>query len=94
MFGFHPKCHNLRITHLTYADDFLVFSKGDVQSVSLIMNCLNEFGYMAGLRVKQLKSNIYMAEVDDYTRYSILNVTGFSCGYLPFRCLGILLAYR
>lgn len=47
--GFHSKCLNMRITHLDYADDLLIFSRGDFQSVSLIMNCLSEFGDMAGL---------------------------------------------
>lgn len=94
MFGFHPKCRNLRITHLAYADDLLIFSKGDAQIVSLIMNCLNNFGDMAGLRVNQMKSNIYMTGVDDYIRHCILNVTGFSSGELSFRYLGIPLASR
>lgn len=91
-FGFHPKCRNLLITHLAYADDLLLFSRGDVQSFSLIMNCLNRFGDMAGLRINLNKSNVYLAIVDDCVRQAILNFTGFACGVIPFLYLGIPLA--
>lgn len=94
MFGFHPKCLNLRITHLAYADDLLIFSKGDAQSVTLVIKCLNDFGDMTGLHVNQMKSNIYMAGVHDYTRHFLLNISGFSSGDLPFRYLRIPLASR
>ncbi|XP_073060321.1 uncharacterized protein [Primulina eburnea] len=93
-FGFHPKCANLRITHLAYADDLLLLSRGDTRSVSMIMECLNNFGDMAGLRVNLLKSNIYMAAIDDRVRDEILQITGFSPGNLPFRYLGVPLAAR
>lgn len=73
-------------------DALLLFCRGDVNSVSMIMDFLYSFGYMAGLRVRLQKSNIYMACVDDYVRNGILDVTGFSDGMLPFRYLGIPIA--
>lgn len=91
-FGFHPKCLNMRLTHLTYADDLPLFARGYVQSVSLVMNCLNKFEDMAGLRIKHMKSNIYIASVDEWVRSSILQLSRFCCGQLPFRYLGIPLA--
>lgn len=91
-FGFHPKCLNLRITHLAYVDYLLVFSKGDEQSISMLMNCLKEFDNMARLRVNQMKSSIYMARIDMQLKQAILDLSGFSSGHLPFRYLGIPLA--
>lgn len=64
-FGFHPKCNSLHITYLAYADDLLLFCRGDICSVSMILDCLNTFGDMVGLRVHLQKSNIYMACIDD-----------------------------
>ncbi|XP_073024441.1 calcium-dependent lipid-binding protein-like [Primulina eburnea] len=93
-YGFHPKCNNLHITHLAYADDLLLLSRGDVDSVGLVMKCLNAFGDMAGLRVNLLKSNIYMAGVDDRSKQDILQLTGFAPGTLPFRYLGVPLAAK
>lgn len=81
-FGFHPKYFNLHITHLAYADDLLFFSREDVRSVSMIMGCLNSFGDMAGLRINLLKSNVYMASIEDVVRPDILAITGFASGTL------------
>lgn len=86
------KCSRLKITHLAYADDLLIFARGDVTSVTLIMNCLHTFGNTAGLHINLHKSNVYLASVDEYTRQEIRNITGFTTGSLPFRYLGIPLA--
>lgn len=93
-FGYHPKCMNLHITHLAYVDDLPLLSKGDVDSVGLIMDCLNRFWDVARLRVNLLKSNIYMAGVAQGVRHEIFEITGFSQGHLPIRYLGIPLASR
>ncbi|XP_075515951.1 uncharacterized protein LOC142550775 [Primulina tabacum] len=93
-FRFHPKCATLRITHLAYADDLLLFSYGDRISLFMIMQCLQNFGNTAGLRMNSSKSNIFMASIDDYNKQDILNITGFTIGTLPFRYLGIPIAAK
>lgn len=92
-FGFHPKCCNLRITHLAYADDLLLLSRGDSTSVGMLMDCLNDFSDMAGLHINLLKSSLYMAGMVEFQRQDIINITVFSPGRLPFRYLGTPLAY-
>ena len=32
-FKYHPKCSKLDITHLCFADDLLIFSRGDLNSI-------------------------------------------------------------
>lgn len=93
-FGFHPKCRNLRITHLAYADDLLLFSKGDVGSISMIMGCMKTFGDMAGLHVNLQKLNVYFSSVEERVKEEILNITEFECGSIPFRYLGIPLSSK
>lgn len=34
-FNYHPRCGAQRITHLIYADDFMVFSRGDMTSIRI-----------------------------------------------------------
>lgn len=91
-FAFHLNCKNLHITHLAYADDLLLFSHGDTGSLSLLMNCVRDFGNTAGLRINFLNSNIFMAGIDERTRQDILCITGFNLGTLPVRYLGIPIA--
>ncbi|XP_057982221.1 uncharacterized mitochondrial protein AtMg01250-like [Malania oleifera] len=59
-FKFHPKCEELKITHLVFADD-LMFSKGDAISVKFLMDCLNEFSQCSRLTANNLKSNLYQS---------------------------------
>ncbi|XP_057962127.1 uncharacterized protein LOC131153697 [Malania oleifera] len=49
-FKFHPKCDELKITHLAFADDLMLFSKGDVVSVNYLMDCLKEFSQCSGFK--------------------------------------------
>ncbi|XP_073035341.1 uncharacterized protein [Primulina eburnea] len=76
-FGFHPKCGNLRIIHLAYADDLLLLSHGDKKSIMMVMHCLSKFGDMADLRINALKSKIFMASMDDSVRQEVIEATGF-----------------
>lgn len=56
------------------------------------MNCVRDFGNTAGLRINFLKSNIFMAGIDERTRQDILCITGFNQGTLHVRYLGIPIA--
>nr|XP_016491676.1 PREDICTED: uncharacterized protein LOC107811293 [Nicotiana tabacum] len=40
-FHYHPRCAKLEITHLCFADDLLIFSRGDISSVTEILNSFN-----------------------------------------------------
>lgn len=85
-------CADTEITHLAYADDLLLFARGDESTIAMIADCLQDFGDMAGLRANPLKSSIYFAGVDPRTRDTLLALTGFQQGGFPFRYLGIPLA--
>ncbi|KAL0287460.1 UNVERIFIED_CONTAM: Retrovirus-related Pol polyprotein from type-2 retrotransposable element R2DM [Sesamum angustifolium] len=58
-FNFHPKCEKLKITHLLFADDLMLFSRGDLPSIRILMECLQEFRDVSGLAVNNAKSNIF-----------------------------------
>ncbi|GFZ11161.1 hypothetical protein Acr_22g0005590 [Actinidia rufa] len=88
-FNFHPKCFALNISHLAFADDLILFTRGDVTSVNLIMDCLNKFGECSGLGISNTKSNVFMAGISRDIMEEIKTITGFSSGRFPFRYLGI-----
>jgi hypothetical protein len=48
-FRFHPKCQSHRLTHLAFADDILLLSRGDATSVRWLLRQLHLFGQTSGL---------------------------------------------
>ncbi|KAL0322612.1 UNVERIFIED_CONTAM: hypothetical protein Sangu_1880500 [Sesamum angustifolium] len=66
-FNFHPKCEKLKITHLLFADDLMMFSRGDLPSVHILMECLQEFRDVSGLAVNTSKSSILQQELRTHT---------------------------
>ncbi|KAL0309287.1 UNVERIFIED_CONTAM: hypothetical protein Sradi_5871000 [Sesamum radiatum] len=91
-FNFHPKCEKLKITHLLFADDLMMFSRGDLPSVYILMECLQEFRDVSGLAVNTLKSSIFTAGIENNMLREILARTEFARGEIPVRYLGIPLA--
>lgn len=83
-FTYHPRCEPLRITHLAFADDLMLFSKGDRSSVDILMKVLNEFECTSGLAINPNKSSMYSVGVEED-----LSFTGIPQGSLPVRYLGI-----
>lgn len=91
-YNFHPKCVAQQLTYLVYADDLLLFARGDLPSVGGLINFLDQYACMARLTTNKRKSNIYMARVDEQTRDHLSQLTSFQMGQFPFRYLGIPLA--
>ncbi|XP_074304572.1 uncharacterized protein LOC141639314 [Silene latifolia] len=88
-FRYHPMCKSLRLTHLLFADDLLMFSKGDVQSIMLILRVLATFSGSSGLKVNAAKSEVVFNGVSEVLKQDIAQVSGFQEGTLPFKYLGI-----
>ena len=35
VFSYHPKCKRIRLTHLYFADDLMIFTKGNMESIEI-----------------------------------------------------------
>ena len=88
-FEFHPKCEEVNLTHVCFADDIFLFAGGTSSSVQVIMDDLNKFENFSGLQVNKQKSAIFLAGVNDDVKNDILNITGFCLGSLPMKYLGV-----
>ena len=73
-FQFHPKCEEIRLTHLSFADDIFLFSRETKASVQVMMGELVKFEQFSGLKVNKQKSDI---------KTDLLNTTGFGLGRFP-----------
>ncbi|CAK8530494.1 unnamed protein product [Lathyrus sativus] len=93
-FNHHAKCERLQITHLTFADDLLLFSRGDHVSVEILYSTLNKFLYSTGLKINPSKSRVYFGNVPASVKCGILHLTSYKEGSFPFRYLGIQLTSK
>lgn len=83
-FNYHPKCGRFKITHLAFADNLMLMSRGDSISVRILMECLQKFKDMSGLKVNILKSNLYTSGVLGQDLEDIQALTSFEMGYYSF----------
>uniref|UniRef100_A0A1J3D5L6 Uncharacterized protein n=1 Tax=Noccaea caerulescens TaxID=107243 RepID=A0A1J3D5L6_NOCCA len=75
IFGYHPQCQEVGLTHLSFADDILVFTDGTSSSLSGVLEVMSNF---AGLYINTTKSSIFAA-----------TEVGLAVGKLPIRYLGL-----
>lgn len=87
-FHYHPRCKRLLLTHVCFADDLLLFTRGDVSSIQQLIKIIDSFAATSGLKANQLKSCIYFGRVDEEVKLE-LRISGMSEGVLPFRYLGV-----
>ena len=85
---YHPKCKNIDLTHLCFADDLMVFADGTRKSIEGILRVFDEFDRMSGLKISMEKSTLFMAG-DSQKREDILRGFQFATGSLPVRYLGL-----
>ncbi|KAK9668763.1 hypothetical protein RND81_13G084800 [Saponaria officinalis] len=88
-FSYHPMCKQLKLTHLMFADDLLLFSKGNPQSIMVLLRGFSTFSQASGLEMNSCKSNAYFNGVNQAVKLDILKVSGFEEGKLPFKYLGV-----
>lgn len=82
-FKFHPKCEKIGLTHLSFADDIMIFTRGDLHFVALIYDTLQHFCSTSRLELNLSKSQLFVAKLEDPIFQDMLQLTGFSNGTFP-----------
>ena len=88
-FRLHPKCELQGISHVAFADDILLLSRGDPSSVQCLLSQLSLFGQTSGLDINPQKSSIFFGGVAGPQKQVILSMSGFKEGSFPFIYLGV-----
>uniref|UniRef100_A0A803QZN5 Reverse transcriptase domain-containing protein n=1 Tax=Cannabis sativa TaxID=3483 RepID=A0A803QZN5_CANSA len=88
-FRYHPLCKSLKIVNLCFADDLILFSKGNIQSVQILKDIMNEFYATSGLAINTNKSQIYLGRVESKAKHEILREINLSEGKFSLKYLGI-----
>ena len=58
-FDYHPQCRELKLTHLSFADDIFVFTNGSLKSLRGILSVMEQFAGISGLHINAAKSSIF-----------------------------------
>ncbi|KAL0287140.1 UNVERIFIED_CONTAM: hypothetical protein Sradi_7131400 [Sesamum radiatum] len=88
-FQYHWKCKDMGLVNLCFADDVLLFCRGDGQSIQVIKEVLTEFAAMSGLHINPLKSQIILSRSVQSQRQQLIDIMGFQEGTLPLKYLGV-----
>lgn len=91
-FKYHPRCARLKITHLCFVDDLMLFARGKVFSIRLMMIAFNKFSTTTGLRANPNKCQVFFGGVCMQDQLAMLEETGFAAGILPIKYLRVPLA--
>src|SRR4051812_17563294 len=75
-FKYHGKCKALGLTHLAFADDVLIFSRGDTASVGSLLKVLQAFSASTGLIINPRKCGfslvVWMKELGSKSKNKLL----------------------
>ncbi|KAL2904328.1 hypothetical protein RDABS01_003038 [Bienertia sinuspersici] len=88
-YKFHPLCKRISLNHLCFADDILMFSRGDMHTIILNPAGLNLFAQATGLEISAAKSEVFCAGVEKAVVDRIQAFSGFKVGSLPFTDLEV-----
>lgn len=89
VFKYHQGCEVLKITSLCFADDFMILSNGDADSIMIIKQALDEFSEYSGLHPNLGKSTLFYSNISEEVKKSILEILPFTVGSLPVKYLGV-----
>ncbi|GJX24112.1 RNA-directed DNA polymerase, eukaryota, reverse transcriptase zinc-binding domain protein [Tanacetum coccineum] len=79
----------IKLTHVCFADDLLMFCHGDKRSVSVIKEAIEEFGDISCLLPNYNKSTIIFGSMKLEDQQEILECVPFKVDKLPVKYLGV-----
>uniref|UniRef100_A0A803Q8U7 Reverse transcriptase domain-containing protein n=1 Tax=Cannabis sativa TaxID=3483 RepID=A0A803Q8U7_CANSA len=84
-FRYQPLCKNLKIINLSFADDLMIFCKGDLGSIQIIKQILDEFSATSGLSININKSHLYFGGVKDEEKQKMVKELSLQEGEFPLK---------
>ncbi|XP_062112163.1 uncharacterized protein LOC133823410 [Humulus lupulus] len=88
-FRFHPMCKHLQLVNLCFADDLILFCKGNSRSVQILFEGFLKFCHCSGLAANLSKSQIFFGGVAAEVKNDILRSIALGEGSFPMKYLGV-----
>lgn len=88
-FGYHLQCQAVQLTHLSFADDLLVFSDGLVNSLRGVMKTRDDIASISGLHINADKWSLYASGSGIANVCEEAERAGIEGGQLSIRYMGL-----
>ncbi|XP_062105448.1 uncharacterized protein LOC133817076 [Humulus lupulus] len=88
-FRFHPMCKHLQLVNLCFADDLILFCKGNIISVQILFEGFFNFCQCSGLVANLNKSQLFFGGVAAKVTNIILSSVALGEGSFPLKYLGV-----
>ena len=69
---FQPKCNAIKLDHLAFAYDLMIFCFTKLQSLEIITDTFNKFSVTLGLQANLQKSQVITRGVEKHIKQAIL----------------------
>ncbi|KAL9677072.1 hypothetical protein QQ045_005299 [Rhodiola kirilowii] len=93
-FYYHPKCHRIKMSHIMFADDLILFSSGRQSAVGAIKKVVMQFLSCSGLGINLQKSHLFTGGMGTSKVKWVEEIIGTRVSPLPVRYLGLPLTSR
>lgn len=87
--GNHPQCEEVQLSHLSFADDIVVFTDGTPASLQGTLGVFGKFAHMSGLQINVSKSTVFAAGRGKQALEGEAAAAGLCVSALPIRYLGL-----
>lgn len=87
--GYHPLCRGIGLSHLSFADDIVVFTDGSPGSLKGTLDVFQDFSQMSGLCINVAKSTIFAAGRGKHVLENAAIECGLTVSALPIKYLGL-----
>ncbi|XP_048608720.1 uncharacterized protein LOC125584381 [Brassica napus] len=87
--GYHPWCREVNLSHLSFADDIVVFNDGSPASLEGTLKVFDDFALTSGLTVNIAKSTVFAAGRGKRSSEAVATRMGLSVSALPIKYLGL-----
>ncbi|XP_042038361.1 uncharacterized protein LOC121784262 [Salvia splendens] len=77
------------ISHLSYADDIIIFTRAHREAVERLTHCLDHYSAVSGQMVNRGKSHFFLLPRFESWADTVAEVGGFQMGSFPFTYLGV-----
>jgi hypothetical protein len=88
-FKFHHRCSRVKLTHLCFTDDLLIFSNASLSSITIIKATLLEFESLSDLKANPSKSSFFCSRISSKMKNLLLEDLQMKEGHFPVRYLGV-----